>query len=79
MPPDKRLWRYGDVEPDSGTLPEDSFHGLSPLSVSLLSEGLHRGDSTIALRALNDMLQNIAAVTHSLAFSAFAVPSCSPR
>lgn len=71
MPPNKRLWRYGDVEPDSGALPEDSFHGLSPLSVSLLSEGLHRGDCAIALRALNDMLQNIAAVTHSLAFFRF--------
>ena len=71
VPHNKRLWRYSDVDPDNGALPEDSFHGLSPLSVSLLSEGLHRGDSAIALRALNDMLQNIDSVTHSMAFFRF--------
>ena len=38
VPHNKRLWRYNDVDPDNGALPEDSFHGLSPLSVSLLSE-----------------------------------------
>ena len=51
--------------------PKTAFTACLPSSVSLLSEGLHRGDCAIALRALNDMLQNIAAVTHSLAFFRF--------
>lgn len=63
------LWRRGAGQ--RAPCPKTAFTGLSPLSVSLLSEGLHRGDCAIALRALNDMLQNIAAVTHSLAFFRF--------
>ncbi len=50
--------------------PED-FHGLSPLSLSLFSEGFHRGDKDTTLRALDDMLHQISNITHSLAFFRF--------
>ena len=63
------LWHYvdhvDDMEQDEG------FHGLSPLSVSLFAEGLHRGDKATALRALHDMIQQITQITHSMAFFRF--------
>lgn len=68
-PISQHLWHYGDVDDDIAQA--DNRHGLSPLSVSLLTEGLHRGDKTIALRALHDMLQHIGDVTHSMAFYRF--------
>ena len=68
-PISQRVWHYGDA--DDGAAQEENVHGLSPLSVSLLTEGLHRGDKTIALRALHDMLRHIGDVTHSMAFYRF--------
>jgi len=65
------IWRYNAIVDETLGEDDDGFHGLSPLNLQLLSEGIHRGDKTIALRALNDMLQMISEVTHSLAFYRF--------
>lgn len=69
-PHHQHLWHYMS-EQNADAAQQEDFHGLSPLSVSLLAEGLHRGDKVIALRALHGMLQRITDVTHSLAFFRF--------
>ena len=63
------LWHYADHVDDMEH--DEGFHGLSPLSISLFAEGLHRGDKTNALRALHDMIQQITKVSHSLVFFRF--------
>ena len=69
-PAGETVWRYGQNS-SSSMEEETGLHGLSPLSVSLLAEGLHRGDKSIVMRALNDMLDRIAQTTHSLAYFRF--------
>lgn len=69
-PASAHWWRYNAGAADA-LAAGDGFHGLSPLSLSLLSEGIHHGDKPTALRALHDMLKNIADMTHSLVFYRF--------
>jgi two-component system response regulator YesN len=70
-PSGRQVWHYREDVDAACEAAEDKFRGLSPLSLSLLSEGLHRGDKSIALRALNDMFLHISRITHSLAFFRF--------
>lgn len=64
------VWHYGQSEKVS-SMEETGRTGLSPLSVSLLNEGLQRGDSSLVLRVLNDMLDEIFRVTYSLVYLRF--------
>lgn len=70
-PSSAHWWRYNAGAADTLATSSDGFHGLSLISLSLLSEGIHRGDKPTALRALHDMLQNISEITHSLVFYRF--------
>ncbi len=49
----------------------EAFTGVNPLTLTLLSEGLHRGEKTVALRALKDILKEITDQTSSLVFFRF--------
>lgn len=64
------VWHYGQSEQGS-SMEETGRTGLSPLAVSLLNEGLQRGDSSVVLRVLNDMLDEIFRVTYSLVYLRF--------
>ena len=69
-PEGETVWRYG--QESASSMEEETGHaGLSSLSVSLLTEGLHRGNKGIVMRALNDILDRIAQTTHSLAYFRF--------
>lgn len=70
-PPGAVIWRYGSTERQDETDGEDSFHGLSSVSLSLLKEGMNRGDKSTAIYALNDLLCQLSEATHSIAFYRF--------
>lgn len=69
-PQQQGIWHYSDCDL-SGKEHNENFRGLSPMSVSLLSEGIHRGDRVTAVRALNDILQDVSAITTSFFFFRF--------
>lgn len=64
------VWHYGQSEKGS-SMEETGRTGLSPLAVSLLNEGLQRGDSSVVIRVLNDMLDEIFRITYSLVYLRF--------
>ncbi len=49
----------------------EHFTGVNPLTLTLLSEGLHRGEKTVTIRALKEILQEITDQTSSLVFFRF--------
>ena len=48
-----------------------TFSGISSVSLTLLTEGIHRGEKTVAFRALHDIIQEITAVTDSFVYFRF--------
>lgn len=68
-PSQERVFAYSPQSTQEGG--EQGFTGISTLSLTLLTEGLHRGEKTVALRALGDILQEITATTTSFVYFRF--------
>ena len=56
---------YTPPAPEERVRETSAFFGVSDMSLTLLTEGIHRGEKSVAFRALNDILSEITAVTDS--------------